>query len=1745
MEHGLLNDLLLSYKISKRNTSVVLTFPPSPNITDDLRHGRIVGLVGDVSGLFTGIRLTESVFTDCGPPCSDYFVLPVLCPALLPVWRPNRGPDEQHRPVLSLGALWGIISGRIRRWNDTRITSLPGNEGLSMGGRVRVVTSASTAHVMRSNFARFAPAGEGGSFHDTRLVENDYAALLAAAASDEVVALVPRSVVALSAVRGHLRMVAHNGSRPLSVDSIEDTAIVSAAASAVEATLPRVVKGGWRQSLTPAAESDSAWPLAFFLSVVLRRSADANCDKATDVADFVRWLLRSPDIRAHVLDRGAVPTPSDVAENALAELGAARCGGQPLLTHGFAVIRGVGSSLMAPAVTSVAFLHRFSPSEGGVVDYKASSSGAGRSALMNHSATFVAADARPTAAERATPAGSQVVAFPFIATAVVPIFSIPSLKGKAVHVALCPRALTAIFAGVITRWNDSDIADCNTADVAALLPDSRIKVVVRTGPSATAELWSRALAAFAPDLWNHSARRLPDGGVDWPVSAAGSREALFQVAATSVRPHSISFAPVAMAKSYSVSIARIGDASGGAHVPDATAASIHRAYASHRGLGPRLADVPDYVLALDVPGAWPVCVTSFMMVRNDTWPGESWVGRDGAAARANVTSCSAKQEFLRFLLWSVSIDSIRSQLAGNDMLLVGNALRGPLNTAVATLTCGGEPLLPPCHAGKYYDEVERRCRACRSGTFSPHGSPLCTPCPQGTYGPTEGLDQCIPCREGRFGNKSGQAAEREACMNCPLNSATASPGATSQSQCLCSKGFYLAAAGSCRSCAELGNGVNVTECSRGTSLATLPLKQGYWREDRDSDKLLRCPTPSLCQGGSNASRYCVDGAAGVLCQNCADGYAKDLGSSACHDCRDSSERIVALLVGVAFLILVIAVGVSRSVGNSGRGNMARGGHGAPSLSEAFNNRLRSFLRADPHDRAAQQKNLAPSGSLPLKEFTRLPPRAQAAGAAAGAGAGAVSTNVTNPMAADAPGGRSTRLDLLHRDGRWSSAATLEVERPRHQAPPRRVAHPLNSMATMPQWDGLQDSRTSIRAGMQRRHGRRARKEQAMEEGVAVLEAQLTKEDLEEEERHLSAWMGLVWSDLKLSLVAKLKLVVTHFQIALGFGTVLNIEFPRIYDNSLHAFSLVNFSANRGFSLFGCGLSKASYYTRFLTATVSPLVVLALVALAVGARYAVVRAGLVRIPHHPHQRTLLHRLLVLPSLDIESRSIAQEQSRFSGDLVANHTALVSAFGRRGALYLIDLRKTGSDTLLAAFVAISFLSYPALSRITSRYWDCNDEVHPPVLRADYRESCDSDRYHNFFPVAATMAAIYPVGVLVALTLILARYRHHFHPRARWMRPILRDASGARFSSVGHRLDLDQFLARAEQQQVASFSLGSPITEDSPVRSASTLAGPSSLGDRGSNGLKTWKSARTSVRSRGHHLTLVVEGFQSGPAPAVGGSPAAHSRTRGNGASSATGPGREHGTGGGREGEWDTQWVKSEDLLREELPLHMRSLRPPLPTPRSLLPRTCRRMELFPTAAARGETTLRLAVPTCLWTNSRERLALLQELGDAVPTCAGLGDLTAAYGTTGKVVTGASSVAAGEQQRGAENGQGDMVASEFVLRFDDVAREDAEALVGLVMQWRPAGDYFDDDTVYRRVFLTRLMSTYGALVAAYEPRCWYFEIVEQVRRLALSTLIAYGGRGNLQVRRPPTLPPLPFPPSQPFRLRCVRPTNSPPLR
>ncbi|CAM9433543.1 unnamed protein product, partial [Ectocarpus sp. 13 AM-2016] len=72
-------------------------------------------------------------------------------------------------------------------------------------------------------------------------------------------------------------------------------------------------------------------------------------------------------------------------------------------------------------------------------------------------------------------------------------------------------------------------------------------------------------------------------------------------------------------------------------------------------------------------------------------------------------------------------------------------------------------------------------------------------------------------------------------------------------------------------CVELMEGTQAS--SSGTTVATLDLREGYYRTSAESQVVVECYLTSACVGGTDPENYCADGYEGPYCSVCADGYA--------------------------------------------------------------------------------------------------------------------------------------------------------------------------------------------------------------------------------------------------------------------------------------------------------------------------------------------------------------------------------------------------------------------------------------------------------------------------------------------------------------------------------------------------------------------------------------------------------------------------------------------------------------------------------------------------------------------------------------------------------------------------------------------------------------------------------------------------------------------------------------------------------
>lgn len=151
------------------------------------------------------------------------------------------------------------------------------------------------------------------------------------------------------------------------------------------------------------------------------------------------------------------------------------------------------------------------------------------------------------------------------------------------------------------------------------------------------------------------------------------------------------------------------------------------------------------------------------------------------------------------------------------------------------------------------------CLVCMAGAYCPEGASVPLPCPPGTWSRSTSLvsdSQCIsadaghfsptgsraqtPCRADTF-NPRTRSDSAAACVSCPPDSTTNGLlGRTNLADCLCQSDFYNAAthAGEV-GCSPCPSGTN---CSvAGSTLATLPIKSGYFRLHAGSLDVRRCP----------------------------------------------------------------------------------------------------------------------------------------------------------------------------------------------------------------------------------------------------------------------------------------------------------------------------------------------------------------------------------------------------------------------------------------------------------------------------------------------------------------------------------------------------------------------------------------------------------------------------------------------------------------------------------------------------------------------------------------------------------------------------------------------------------------------------------------------------------------------------------------------------------------------------------------
>ena len=185
------------------------------------------------------------------------------------------------------------------------------------------------------------------------------------------------------------------------------------------------------------------------------------------------------------------------------------------------------------------------------INYQSIGSGGGIRQLLDKTVDFGASDG-PMSDDQLKTATVPILHFPTVLGAAIPSYNVAGVQGE---LNFTPEALSGIFLGKITKWNDPAIASANPG---VKLPGEDIVVVHRSDGSGTTYIWTDYLSKVN-DGWK--ARVGKGTSVNWPVGLGGklNEGVAGQIKAT---PNSIGYVELIYAIQSSMPYGRVKNAAG-------------------------------------------------------------------------------------------------------------------------------------------------------------------------------------------------------------------------------------------------------------------------------------------------------------------------------------------------------------------------------------------------------------------------------------------------------------------------------------------------------------------------------------------------------------------------------------------------------------------------------------------------------------------------------------------------------------------------------------------------------------------------------------------------------------------------------------------------------------------------------------------------------------------------------------------------------------------------------------------------------------------------------------------------------------------------------------------------------------------------------------------------------------------------------------------------------------------------------
>jgi len=187
--------------------------------------------------------------------------------------------------------------------------------------------------------------------------------------------------------------------------------------------------------------------------------------------------------------------------------------GGMLLAQNALLINGAGATFPYPIYSK--WFDEYHKANGTQINYQSVGSGAGIKQVTEGTVDFGASDGPMNddqiKAYRAKN-GTGILHFPTVLGAVVPTYNVAGVSGA---LNFTPEALSGIFLGHISKWNDPAIAGANKG---VNLPGNDIVVIHRSDGSGTTYIWTDYLSKVNSD-WKDKVGK--GTSVNWPVGLGG------------------------------------------------------------------------------------------------------------------------------------------------------------------------------------------------------------------------------------------------------------------------------------------------------------------------------------------------------------------------------------------------------------------------------------------------------------------------------------------------------------------------------------------------------------------------------------------------------------------------------------------------------------------------------------------------------------------------------------------------------------------------------------------------------------------------------------------------------------------------------------------------------------------------------------------------------------------------------------------------------------------------------------------------------------------------------------------------------------------------------------------------------------------------------------------------------------------------------------------------------------------------